>query len=164
MLNKLWSPALLAFLILLFLQTSLSIIYKFAKESESHVYTFSQSGSMALIELVKLFVSIVILYFTRSVCSFFLTSKKQQETITSLCFVPWNERFSMMGLALGYTVNSHLAMYIFKTADFGSIGQVQCVSSVASALILWRLADRKFTTLQWVAVVLQMIGLVISQV
>jgi drug/metabolite transporter (DMT)-like permease len=70
-----------------------------------------------------------------------------------------------MGLALGYALNNHLVLSVVTAADPGTINLVNSSSSVLSAFFLWRFADRRFVRLQWIAVSLQMMGIVMfSQV
>jgi hypothetical protein len=52
--------AILAFVGLVAIQTSVGVIYKFAGSSGS--YAFSESGSLAMSELTKFFISVAFLY------------------------------------------------------------------------------------------------------
>jgi hypothetical protein len=70
----------------------------------------------------------------------------------------------MMGLALFYTLNNHLAIYLIVAVDLGTINLVKSFSSVVTALILWRFADRKIVRVQWFAVTFQMFWSIESQV
>jgi hypothetical protein len=66
MFNTLWNPSLLAFIALVLLQTSVSILYKIAALEED-VYKFSLPGLLTLTELTKLCLSIILLKFSSSV-------------------------------------------------------------------------------------------------
>jgi hypothetical protein len=70
----------------------------------------------------------------------------------------------MMVLALGYALNNHLTVYLVVAADLRTIHMVQSSSSIVSALILWRFADRKIVRVQWFAVIFQTIWSILSQV
>ena len=55
--NSIRNPAIWAFVGLVFIQTSVSIIYKFAS-TEGDGYSFSKAGSLALSELTKFMFSL----------------------------------------------------------------------------------------------------------
>jgi hypothetical protein len=70
----------------------------------------------------------------------------------------------MASLAFGYAASNHLKLYLFTISDDPTIALINMGSSVMSAIVLWQFADRHPKRLQWVAIITQTTGLVISQV
>jgi len=67
------------------------------------------------------------------------------------------------GLSALYCGNNQLAFALFRWADAATVTLIKSSSSIVSALLLWLLLDRPIATLQWHAIVLQVLGLFIVQ-
>jgi drug/metabolite transporter (DMT)-like permease len=66
-------------------------------------------------------------------------------------------------LSFLYLINNHTAFYLFKFADPGTISIVKSGSIFMSAFILYMFIKRNITKLQWLAICIQIGGLLSSQ-
>jgi hypothetical protein len=110
--------AFLALFGLVIIQTSVGVIYKFASKSTG-TYKFSQAGTLALSESVKFLISLLLLSSIK--VHYHSKIKSDRSLISLFAKVSSRDRLGMMTLALGYTINNHLAFYLFKLADPGTI-------------------------------------------
>ncbi|KAJ3095452.1 hypothetical protein HDU97_006908 [Phlyctochytrium planicorne] len=67
------------------------------------------------------------------------------------------------GLAALYAFNNHFGFWLFLMIDPGTIALVKSASTFISAYILWTIFGRTTNRLQWLAIILQGIGIVTSQ-
>ncbi|KAI8903158.1 nucleotide-sugar transporter-domain-containing protein [Gorgonomyces haynaldii] len=146
--------AFLAFVGLTIIQVGFGVVYKFA--SSSGKYGFSQASSIAMAEFVKLCMSIGFYYQQNPLSPLQLFKKWIVE-------VPYQVRLGMVFLSVMYLVNNHLAFFLYTISDPGTIHLIKSSSSVISALILWFFVGRITSKQQWIAIVIQMCGLVVTQ-
>ncbi|ORZ29513.1 nucleotide-sugar transporter-domain-containing protein [Catenaria anguillulae PL171] len=66
-------------------------------------------------------------------------------------------------LAAIYTSNNHLAFFNYTLADPGTINLIKAGGTLISALMLWAGLGRFITGSQWVAILLQLCGVIVSQ-
>jgi UDP-sugar transporter A1/2/3 len=67
------------------------------------------------------------------------------------------------GLSLLYCFNNQLAFALFRWADAATVTLIKSASSFVSAILLWLLLSRPIAPLQWIAILLQVLGLFIVQ-
>ncbi|KAJ3219084.1 hypothetical protein HDU67_002740 [Dinochytrium kinnereticum] len=67
------------------------------------------------------------------------------------------------GLAGLYAFNNHFAFWLYLMVDPGTISLVKSASTFISAYILWVVFGRTTNRLQWMAIILQAMGIVGSQ-
>ncbi|KAJ3104331.1 hypothetical protein HDU96_008969 [Phlyctochytrium bullatum] len=65
-------------------------------------------------------------------------------------------------LAAMYAMNNQLAFFLFLLVDPGTISLMKTGSTICSATIL-KLFGRTVTELQWIALILQFLGIIVSQ-
>jgi hypothetical protein len=155
-----------AFVCLVLLQSIIGIMHKSSLSSTSGTYIVPEAGNLATGELTKLFISLTFLQLSASkVYSYFkLVQDTDKSIIPAVLESPRGDIMGIASLALGYTVSNHLKLYLFTISDHPAIALINTGSSVMSAIVLWQFADRHPKRLQWVAIITQTTGLVISQV
>jgi UDP-galactose transporter len=149
------SPRVLSFVGLVTIQVSIALVYKLSQTNGQ--YKFSQASALAMAEAAKFIISIALYSATikqRDVKEVWKQWKKD---------VPWDLMRQMMGLALLYAFNNHLAFTVFTVADPGTIQLVKSGSTLLTAFILFFALLRPVSQLQWMAIVMQVAGLIISQ-
>jgi drug/metabolite transporter (DMT)-like permease len=173
----------LAFVALLAIQTGVALLFKAAQRNGK--YTFSAASAQTSAEVCKLCISAA--FFARETLAARRAAAAgtpgdaEQPTHThardGLAHVPAhaavlaafkaqvNKRLLLHtgGLALLYCFNNQLAFALFLWADAASVTLIKSASSIVSAVLLWLLLARPIVALQWLAIVLQVLGLFIVQ-
>jgi UDP-sugar transporter A1/2/3 len=146
------SPRLLAFGALVAIQVSISTFFKLSQIDSS--YAYSPASSLALSEFVKLVVAGLLL--AREVG--LLEMRKQIRTASLSSF-----GVKVFGLSTLYAINNHFAFALFRVADPGSINLFKAGTSFISAILLRLVSNRLVSSVQWVAIIIQVIGLIQAQ-
>ena len=161
----------LAFLALLIIQTGVALLFKMSQRNGK--YNFSPGSAQTTAEVCKFWISAVL--FRQEILQpvrIPLSNSRDEESGFS---VPPSLLEALQrqvdkrllshtgGLALLYCFNNQLAFALFRWADAASVTLVKSASSVVSAILLWLLLSRPITSLQWTAILLQVLGLWIVQ-
>jgi len=153
------SASLIAFVSLTLIQVAVAVTYKLS--SVSGHYNYSPSSSLAISEAFKCSLSVI------------LFTVNYQRTRTAVETVgPW-EAFrnhltrklfwSQFGLAVLYVINNNLAFYLYLDMDPASINIFKTPASFIAAVILTCFGTRVILPLEWISVVLQVLGLFVIQ-
>lgn len=170
-----------SFFALLALHVCLALSYKYAQHGPLAEYSFSPAIVLMFSELVKLYISVGLLYREgndrrkippvsyehklvrkRPLPSFsfrgvYVVTQDFQSQVTLK--LVWKTAL----LAIFYSVNNNLTFVIFQRADSANIALMKSTSSVVSAILLRFGLDRAISSTQWSAVWLQACGLVVTQ-
>ena len=155
---------LLAFSSLVTIQTGVALLFKLSQRNGK--YGFSPGSAQTTAEVCKLCISVAL--FRRE------TRNSADESAASISTgggvllalqkqVDKRLLLHTGGLALLYGFNNQLAFALFRLADAASVTLIKSASSVVSAILLWMLLARPIAALQWIAIVLQVLGLWIVQ-
>ncbi|TPX64615.1 hypothetical protein SpCBS45565_g05740 [Spizellomyces sp. 'palustris'] len=167
-----FGPAMLSFMSLVLVQTTIGLVYKLSQAKGN--YRFSQASALALAEFTKFCISTAL--YRKSLKSrpdaYSLVPNEQtgngRRQVNGL-FQSWINEVppkmtrSIVMLTLMYGTNNHLTFYLFRLADPGTIQLVKSGSTLVSAGILYLFLARTISSLQWMAIVLQVCGLIVTQ-
>ncbi|KAJ3093250.1 hypothetical protein HDU96_002455 [Phlyctochytrium bullatum] len=177
-----FGPSLLAFAALVAIQVTVSLVYKSAGNSGG--YKFSQSSALAMSELVKCLLSYLFLLASLSgpngksdradlelpLTSEYTSLGKPRSVMERAAYTNayikshFNKSLipTVATLAAMYAMNNQLAFFLFLLVDPGTISLMKTGSTICSAIIL-KLFGRTVTELQWIALILQFLGIIVSQ-
>ncbi|KAI8998041.1 nucleotide-sugar transporter-domain-containing protein [Gaertneriomyces semiglobifer] len=155
------SPALLSFFGLITIQVSVGLVYKLSQRNGK--YEFSTASAMTIAEFFKLIMAFFM--FSTDVCDrrtpflvrVLSTYKQLQEQLSKPLVI------KLFGLASLYAVNNHVAFATFQLADPGTIQLVKSGSTLISAVLTYCFLARHIASIQWLAIVLQVCGLITTQ-
>ncbi|KAI9033185.1 nucleotide-sugar transporter-domain-containing protein [Hyaloraphidium curvatum] len=130
------------------------------------VYEFSQASALAMSELFKLGLSAVL--YVSSLDRKCESVRSPASFLNELWTIVNDFRTSVSPtllrnislLSFSYAVNNHLAFYAFLLASPGTIQLVKSGSTFLTAFILFFILSRPISQLQWIAMAIQMLGLV----
>ncbi|KAI9033179.1 hypothetical protein DFJ74DRAFT_156241 [Hyaloraphidium curvatum] len=160
-------PKLLVFASLVAIQVSVALVYKLSQRGGR--YEFSQASALAMSELFKLGLSAVL--YVSSLDRKCESVRSPASFLNELWTIVNDFRTSVSPtllrnislLSFSYAVNNHLAFYAFLLASPGTIQLVKSGSTFLTAFILFFILSRPISQLQWIAMAIQMLGLVQSQ-
>ena len=154
---------LLAFFSLLAIQTGVALLFKLSQRNGK--YSFSPGSAQTTAELCKLCISVAL--FRRDTRSPVDGESAAPSSMSVLLALQKQVDKRLLlhtgGLALLYGFNNQLAFALFRMADAASVTLIKSASSVVSAILLWLLLARPIAALQWIAIVLQVLGLWVVQ-
>ncbi|KAJ2994118.1 hypothetical protein HDV02_001855 [Globomyces sp. JEL0801] len=161
--NATTGKGLIAFLGLVTIQVAVGLIYKMAANGDKG-YEFSRASALAMSEMFKLLLSMGLYYQSLDT----QIGKPYVQHFKSVLLefhdkVPSKISLGMVGLSLMYLFNNHLAFYLFSLVDPGTINLVKSGSTFFTAVILFLAFKRETTTLQWIAIIIQLLALITSQ-
>ena len=156
---------ILAFLVLLFVQVLVSIVYKFSQTKGK--YTYSPLSAIASAEFIKLCISLTFIWLSVSIDDSSSNNKIYNRFLA--CYAWFRKEVQSIfiaytfGLALLYVINNQLAFVLYLYVDMASISMFKSFSSILSAILLWLFCERTLVREQWASIILQVVGLVIVQ-
>jgi len=140
------------FLCLTAIMVFVGVIYKVSQTGSK--YDYSPASAIVLAEIIKLLMSIGMdLYQTRSL------------TDTKNAFISC---FKSHGIPIGilatmYAINNQLTFFLYIWSDPATVTLFKSCSSFLTSFILCMVFNRTINTLQWKAIILQVFGLLITQ-
>ncbi len=69
----------------------------------------------------------------------------------------------IFALAMLYCINNNLTFFIFLGADPASIALIKSTTTFITAILLFFILNRPINRIQWIAIILQVLGLAIEQ-
>lgn len=159
------APAFLALCSLVVIQVSVGLIYKASQTGDS--YRFSQASALAIAEFTKFLISASLYSLSRLRVVHRGTHDTHNSRATSwkkdLERLSPSTIFGFSSLAVVYTINNHLSFKLFLLADPGTIQLLKSGSTCTTALIRSMLLEKHQTRSQWLAILCQICGLIMSQ-
>lgn len=162
----------LAFAGLVAIQTTIGITYKIAAAGGAggSKFAFSTTSAITMSEFVKLSLSscfhLVAQWRTDSVGtehSPALSVIVQRAASAAYAQLDKTSAMHILLLSFLYTVNNQLSLYIYILADPGSIYLFKAGSTLFVAVLQFLLLGRSLLGLQWVALMLQLLGIIVVQ-
>ena len=161
------------FLLLLCIQTGVALLFKLSQREGR--YRFSTASAQTTAEVFKLCISASLFYrdtLNDRVASAAALPAGEEEAgegklppagprgVLQAFRAQVDQRLLLhtAGLSALYCGNNQLAFALFRWADAATVTLIKSSSSIVSALLLWLLLDRPIATLQWHAIVLQVLG------
>jgi len=149
-----------AYVGLVTIQVSISLMYR-VSQTDKRSFAFNPASAMTMAEFCKLLISCNFLIAAAPGASF---PAKMESAIASAKQHMTRQIFMSVGvLALLYCFNNNLQFVINTMADPGSILLVKNSSTFVSAIFLVVFVKRYLSSHQWVAILLQIAGLVVTQ-
>ncbi|KAJ2994120.1 hypothetical protein HDV02_001857 [Globomyces sp. JEL0801] len=151
-----------AFVTLVCIQVTVGLVYKLASNGEKG-YEFSRASALAISEGFKLLISSIFFFNSFEECSpmtIIERIKNAKEKLIDDVPVDSYTAKGMIGLSAIYLFNNHLS---FCLVDPGTINLVKSGSTFFTAIVLWIGFGRVSTQSKWVAIVIQLFALVMSQ-
>jgi hypothetical protein len=148
--------------------------YKFAQRGPSAQYAFSSPALLVVAESTKFFISFCLFFHERSGTDNGDSAghEGQKRTPRGLCHssrqfgseisLPLLRNTAL--LATLYSINNNIYFAVFRIADGANINLIKSGSSFVSALMLRSLLGRAISHVQWSAIFLQILGLLVAQV
>ena len=137
-----------AFVLLVGVQTFAILLFKLCQVNGA--YTFSPASSVALTELCKLALALLLHWRFRDQSKLFFENVSPRMVVHYL------------GLSALYTVNNQLSFYVLEVADPGTMSLGKSIAPYLCALLL-RLTGQRLHELQWVCVIIQCCAIAIVQ-
>eukprot|EP00928_Gymnodinium_smaydae_P068284 TRINITY_DN51375_c0_g1_i1.p1 TRINITY_DN51375_c0_g1~~TRINITY_DN51375_c0_g1_i1.p1 ORF type:complete len:395 (-),score=74.05 TRINITY_DN51375_c0_g1_i1:110-1294(-) len=161
----------LAFASLVAIQVSTGIVYKMASRTGRTRYAFSTTSAVGIAELLKCLLSAGSLLMECRLggtdadgsCQTSLVSRLRKQLVVRLGRLSWGAFLHIQMLALLYTVNNQLSMFIYLQADPGTVYLFKAGATILVALSQRCLLGRRFSDIQWVALCIQVCGIVVVQ-
>lgn len=158
-------PRILAFVSLVVIQVGVALVYKLSQRGGR--YEFSQASALAMAELFKFLISAGLFVRGRDASWDALRERPLSflgDCARSLYGSVSPQLFrNLSALSLSYAINNHLAFWVFLLASPGTIQLIKSGSTFMTAFILYGILSRPISQLQWIAMALQMMGLIQSQ-
>mmetsp|Transcript_25081 Transcript_25081/g.54783 ORF Transcript_25081/g.54783 Transcript_25081/m.54783 type:complete len:360 (+) Transcript_25081:235-1314(+) len=146
---SLYAQQMLAFCTLVGVQSTAILLYKLCQVNGK--YSFSPSSSVALTEVCKL--CLALLLHARYVR---VSGKRFFEGVSTRMVLHY------FGLSAMYTINNQMSFYVLVVADPGSLALGKSVAPYLCALLL-QLTGQLINKLQWVCVIIQCCAIAIIQ-
>jgi hypothetical protein len=170
---KNYAYSTIAFFSLVCIQIGVGVIYKLAAGNKG--YQFSQASALAIVSPTDVRASCL-----SSACRIRCTQgaiSNQRHHLHSKKPMPVSELKSRTGSRLEWLCSPSLiysttispstcsaSLILVRATNTGTINLVKSSSTFVTAVILWLLAGRITTQMQWVAIAIQVLGLISSQV
>lgn len=158
---------LLALFALTFVSTCIGFTMK--KGQIGGKYKFSPASAVVMTELFKLISSLVIIAKLLLQAVSEKTSKGERTTLRDEALTFYNENVSarvvlhLAGLAVAYSIVNLVTFGIFLAAPASTFFLMKAASPVLTAILLRFLVNRHINAVQWISVVMQCVGLVVTQ-
>jgi hypothetical protein len=161
-----------AFVSLLIVQVAVSLVYKFSQTNGR--YSYSTISVITLAEIIKLCISLYLTFFwiilppseafENSTLSYkYLFSKLVSYRLLAKQQLNRNFLIHTSVLALLYCINNQIAFILFQYIDLVTISLFKSLTIFQSAIILRVAFQRSINRVQWSAIILQVMGLIIVQ-
>ena len=158
------------FICLFLVQVVVALVYKFSLTNG--VYNYSTISAITMAEITKFCMSLYMtLWFSVPVRE--ISTSTSVFTSMSLKFSACrreierqlNKKFVLHTfiLAVLYGINNQIVFVLYQYVDVVSISLFRSFTSFLSAILLWILFSRPINRIQWSAITLQVIGLIIVQ-
>lgn len=159
-----------AFFALFTIQIVVVLVYKFSQTNGK--YNYSTVSVMAMVETTKFFMSLCWTFWFSTSGKEIPTYFSQKDNLSQRLNkyrqeiqgqINTNFLFHTFNLAFLYGVNNQITFALFQYVDVVPISLFRSFISFQSALVLWLCFSRPISRIQWCAIALQVIGLVIVQ-
>lgn len=158
------------FFCLFIIQIVVVLVYKFSQTNGK--YNYSTVSAITMAEITKFSISLCVTFWSCISTKEIPTSFSLIDRLSlrlNLCRREIQEQlstkflFHTFCLAFLYGINNQIAFVLFQYVDVVSISLFRSFTSFQSAIILWLFFSRPINRVQWSAIVLQVIGLIIVQ-
>lgn len=146
---------------------STAIGFTMKRSQISGKYKFSPASAVVMTELFKLVASLIII--TKLLFNAVAEKPKGTTTIKQELIIYYNENVStkvvmhLVGLAFAYSIVNLVTFGIFLAAPASMFFLMKAGSPVITALMLKALVNRDINVVQWISVIMQCVGLVVTQ-
>jgi drug/metabolite transporter (DMT)-like permease len=142
---------------LVVVQVSVGTTYR-ASQAAGRVYTFSTLSSIALAEVLKLVLAVILHYATDASAdgkaSSFLGSLRHSRTETVAL---------LLALSVGYALNNQMFFRLVQMADPGTVFLLKACGVVFVAVLERLIFGKRKTRNEWVALGHEMLGMIVMQ-